>query len=73
MFARVASFQGGETERLRELNEQRRASGSMGMPDGVRRVLVLNDEQGGRRLFIAFFDSREEIEQAEAAFDSMGG
>lgn len=72
MFARVASFEGGDTKRLSELNEERRASGSMGMPDGVRRVLVLNDDEGDRRLFIAFFDSRDAIEQAEAGFNAMG-
>jgi len=72
MFARVASFEGGDTERLRELNEERRASGSTGMPDGVRRVLFLNDEQGGRRLFIAFFGSREALDAAQSQFESMG-
>ncbi len=56
MFARVASFEGGDTERLRELNEER----------------LLNDEQGGRRLFIAFFDSREALDAAQSQFESMG-
>jgi hypothetical protein len=72
MFARVASFEGGDTEGLRKMQEERQASGSMGMPEGVRRVLVFNDEPGGRRLFITLFDSREAVDAAEAQFEAMG-
>ena len=71
MFVRVASFEGGDTERMRDLAEERRASGSP-MPDGMRRALVLADEDGGRRLFLAFFDSREQVEAAAAQFETMG-
>ena len=72
MFARVASFEGGDTERLRQMNDERRSSDSPGMPEGVRRILVLDDQEGGRRLFISFFDSREAIDAAQARFESMG-
>jgi hypothetical protein len=64
MWARVASFDGGDFERLRELSEERMASGTMGMPEGVRRVLVCADRDAGRRLFVTFFDSREAIRAA---------
>jgi hypothetical protein len=73
MFARVASFEGGDMQRLRELNEERQRAGSGFMPDGVRRVQVLNDAPGDRRLFVTFFDSLEQVEAAEAGFESMGG
>ena len=72
MYARVASFEGGDTERLRQLNEERVASGEMELPEGIKRVLLLGDESGRRRLFITFFDSREAIQAAEARFESMG-
>ena len=72
MYARVASFEGGDIEGLRKMNEERRASGSMGMPEGAKRVAVFNDQAGGRRLFITLFESREEAEAAEARFQSMG-
>jgi hypothetical protein len=72
MFARVASFEGGDTEQLRQMQEERMASGSTGMPEGVKRVLVLNDEEGGRRLFVTFFDSRAALDAAESTFESMG-
>jgi hypothetical protein len=72
MFARVASFEGGDTNRIREMNEERRSSGSPGLPEGVRRVLLLEDAQGGRQLFITFFDSREALDGAQARFEAMG-
>jgi hypothetical protein len=72
MYARVASFEGGDSKRLTELNEERRASGSMGLPEGTRRFAVFNDEPGGRRLIITLFDTREAAEAAEAQFDALG-
>lgn len=69
MFARVATFEGGDVDRLRQLNEERTASGTLNPPAGVRRALVL---EGERRLFITFFDTREELEAAEARFEQMG-
>jgi hypothetical protein len=72
MFARVASFEGGDTDRLQALNQERRDSGSTGMPDGVRRVMVLDDAQGGKRLFVTFFDSRDALDAAQSQFDAMG-
>ena len=55
MFARVATFEGGDVERLRELNEEAMENRTMDTPEGMRRALLL---QGDRRLFITFFDSR---------------
>ncbi len=72
MYARVASFEGGNTERLRELNEEAMSSGTMDMPEGMSRAMVLSNDAGDRRLFITFFDSREALDAAEARFDSMG-
>jgi hypothetical protein len=70
MFARVATFEGGDVERLRQLNEERMASGEMNRPPGVKRALLLQGDE--RRLFVTFFDSREAIEAAEERFESMG-
>jgi hypothetical protein len=72
MYARIASFEGGDNERLRQLNEERMASGDMNLPDGLQRAMVLNDDASGKRLFVTFFDSREAIEAAEQRFESMG-
>ena len=72
MYARIASFEGGDNERLRQLNQERMASGTMNLPEGLQRAMVLNDDASGKRLFITFFESREAIEAAEQRFESMG-
>jgi hypothetical protein len=69
MYARIATFEGGDAERLRQLNEERIESGDLNPPAGVKRVMVL---QGDRRLFVTLFDSREELEAAEQRFEQMG-
>jgi hypothetical protein len=72
MWVRVATFEGGDTEELRRLNEERMGSGQMDLPDGVRKVVLLVDGDNNRRRFITHFDTREAIEAAEAFFDRMG-
>ena len=71
MYARVAVFEGGDVERIRQMNEERRQQEGW-MPEGVKRVLVLNDDQSNKRLFITFFDSREAVDAAEQQFGQMG-
>jgi hypothetical protein len=71
MYARLAAFEGGDTERMRDQGEARMASGSP-FPDGVRRALLLGTPDGSRRLFITFFDTKEELAAAEEGFEKMG-
>lgn len=70
MYARLAAFEGGDVEKLREAGEARDASGSM-FPEQVRRGFVLGTPDGSQRLMITFFDSKEALEGAEAEFDKM--
>jgi hypothetical protein len=72
VFARVASFEGGDNARLRQWSEEAMESGEMNVPAGMQRVLMLDDDSSSKRLFISFFDSREAVEAAEAGFDAMG-
>lgn len=72
MFARIASFQGGDVERLRELNDQRMSDGTANLPPGMTGAMVLQDPDGDRRLFVTFFDSREAVAAAEQRFEEMG-
>jgi hypothetical protein len=72
MWARIASFEGGDTAKLQKLNEERMQSGEMNPPEGIKRIMVLADEENNRRMFVAMFDSREAIEAAEPRFESMG-
>jgi hypothetical protein len=72
MFARVASFEGGDVERLRQMNEERMADGTMELPEGLKSAMVLQDSASGRRLFITFFESREAVDAAQQRFEAMG-
>lgn len=71
MYARLAAFEGGDTEKMREQGEARMASGSP-FPDGVRRALLLGTPDGSRRIFITLFDSEEALKASEEQFDKMG-
>ena len=72
MWVRVATFEGGDTVKLDELMAERMASGEMKPPDGMSSVLILDDKDAKRRKFFAFFDSRDNVEAAEAGFDQQG-
>lgn len=72
MWARIASFEGGDTEKLQKLNEERMQSGEMKPPEGMKHVLLLADKEKNRRMFVALFDSRETLDAAEAGFEAMG-
>jgi hypothetical protein len=69
VFARIATFEGGNVAELRRMGEERMASGDTGMPDEVSRAMVL---EGDRRLFVTFFESREAMQAAEQRFEAMG-
>jgi hypothetical protein len=72
MWVRVATFEGGDTEKLDKLMAERMASGEMPPPDGMSSVLILDDKAAGKRKFLAFFDGRDALEAAEAGFDRQG-
>ncbi|MDX6542372.1 MAG: hypothetical protein QOI71_3982 [Gaiellales bacterium] len=71
MVARVARHEGGDTERLRAMNEQRMTDGGgLGLPDGCRRAMLLAGD--GHRLFVTFFDDAAAAALAESQFEAMG-
>jgi hypothetical protein len=72
MWVRVATFEGGDTEKLDQLMDERMSSGEMPPPEGMQTVLILDDKDARKRKFLAFFDSRDALEAAEAGFDSQG-
>jgi hypothetical protein len=72
MWVRVATFEGGDAEKLNRLMDERMSSGEMAPPDGMSSVLVLDNKDARKRKFLAFFDSREALEEAEAVFDRQG-
>ena len=72
MWVRVATFEGGETEKLDKLMDERMSSGEMPLPEGMNSVLILDDKDARKRKFLAFFEDRNALEAAEAGFDQMG-
>ena len=72
MFVRIASFTGGDTDRLKAMSDESMESGELNPPAGIQRAMLLADREANRRLFVTFFDSREAIAAAEARFESMG-
>jgi hypothetical protein len=72
MWARIASFEGGDTEKLQKLNEERMQSGEMTPPGGMKHVLLLADNEKNRRMFVTLFESRKELDAAEPGFEAMG-
>ena len=72
MWVRVATFEGGDTEQLDELMDERMSSGDMPPPEGMSSVLILDDKDAKKRKFLAFFESRDALEAAEAGFDQQG-
>jgi len=72
MWVRVATFDGGDTEKLDSLMDDRMSSGDMTPPQGMSSVLILDDKDAKKRKFLAFFDSRDALQAAEAGFDQQG-
>lgn len=72
MHARVASFEGGDQERLSQLAQERTESGAENLPEGMRRAHLLADREANRRMFVTLFDGPEAIEAAERRFEQMG-
>jgi hypothetical protein len=72
MWVRVATFEGGDTEKMDKLVGERMSSGEMTPPEGMSSVLILDDKDAKKRKFLAFFDSRDALEAAEAGFDKQG-
>jgi hypothetical protein len=72
MWVRVATFDGPDTDKLDKLMDERMSSGQMTPPDGMQSVLILDNKDANKRKFLAFFDSREALDAAEAGFEQMG-
>ena len=72
MWVRVATFEGGDTQKLDKLINEQMSSGEMTPPEGMSSVLILDDKEAKKRKFFAFFNSRETLEAAEAGFDQQG-
>jgi hypothetical protein len=70
MFARVATFEGGDPAKFDEMAGQMQGSGP---PEGVPATgfLFLVDRDTGKSLGIALFDTEDDLRTGGAALDAM--
>ena len=71
MIARIATFEGGNVEEMRRINNEMLVERSASLPAGLLRVMVLMSDDT-RWSVISFFDSEESARAAEARFEEMG-
>ena len=71
MIARIASFEGGDAEEMRRLNNEMLNDRTRDLPAGILRVIVLMKDDS-RWSVISFFDNEESATAAEERFEQMG-
>jgi hypothetical protein len=72
MYARVATFEGGDgAKAAAEIRAKNEAEG--GPPPGLpaKKLLILNDSEGGKSLAITFFETEEDYRQGDETLNSM--
>ena len=72
MYARVATFEGGDgAKAAAEINARNETEG--GPPPGLpaKKLLILNDAEGGKSLAITFFETEEDYRQGNETLNSM--
>jgi hypothetical protein len=71
LIARLATFEGGNADEMRKLNNEMLVERATEMPAGILRVMVLMKDESTWSV-ISFFDSDEAAAAAEARFEQMG-
>jgi hypothetical protein len=73
MYARVAKWEGGSPEAIRESIAQIERDSQSGPPEGVPSTgfTFLADPDGGRVLAIGLFETEENLRQGNATLDQM--
>jgi hypothetical protein len=73
MHARVAMFDGGDPDQVREMVKQIEQEGQSGPPEGVPAVgfLLLHRADEGKVLAVSLFESEADLQQGDATLNSM--
>ena len=71
MIARIATFEGGDAEEMRRINNQILVERSTPLPPGLLRMIVLMKDDNHWSV-VAFFEDEESATAAEARFEEMG-
>jgi hypothetical protein len=73
MHARVATFEGGDADQIREVISRISQEGESGPPEGVPAVgfLMLHRADEGKVLAISLFETEDDLKQGDATLNSM--
>jgi hypothetical protein len=71
MIARIATFEGGDAEEMRRINNEVLVERSAGLPSGLLRVMVLMQDDTHWSV-VSFFEDEESARASEARFEEMG-
>ena len=73
MYARVARFEGGEADAIRQNAQDIRSRAESGPPEGVpaKGFVLLIDQENGRGLGIRLFETEEDLRKGDEVLNSM--
>jgi hypothetical protein len=73
MYARVARWEGADADALDSSSARIREDAESGPPEGVpaKRLMILNDREGGRSMIITLFETEEDYRQGDEALNAM--
>jgi hypothetical protein len=73
MHARVATFEGGDPDQVRQTIAEIKERSSSGPPEGVPAVgfLMLHRADEGKVVAISLFETEEDLQQGDATLNSM--
>lgn len=73
MHARVATFEGGDPDQVREMVAEIKQRSESGPPEGVPAVgfLLLHRADEGKVLSIGLFETEEDLQQGDSTLNSM--
>lgn len=73
MHARVATFEGGDPQQVKQMVEEINQRSQSGPPEGVPAVglLVLHKPDEGKVLAISLFATEDDLKQGDATLNSM--
>jgi len=73
MYARVARFEGGSADAIRETMSRIRDQSASGPPEGVpaKGLLLLSDPDGGRAISISLFETEDDRRKGDETLNAM--
>jgi hypothetical protein len=71
VIARIATFEGGDADEMRRINNELLVERSSALPSGILRVMVLMKDDSHWSV-ISFFEDEEAAQASEARWEQLG-